>query len=222
MGSENCAELRRVELRSVELRGVRSLRLRRHVLPVDGVARRQPDGGAGGGARDKDVSNFAIVIVGGSSSKFRVPLTRPDRDTTRYTTRANTKKSAMLSLPRARSLRTGATVHRCDPSDGDTEYVISTLKDFLLRGGSAAKRSRGGARAMPLNLSLVYERQGCRANRRRAAHDRRRQPARPRRRGVQAQGERALEPGGSSASSASASRAARIWACRCSRSRFAR
>ena len=35
--------------------GVGGLRLRRHVLPVDGVARRRPDGGAvGGGARDED------------------------------------------------------------------------------------------------------------------------------------------------------------------------
>ena len=65
----------------------------------------------------------------------------------------------MLSLPRARSLRIAEhTVHRCDPSDGDTEYVISTLKDFLLR----VELCEHGVRVethepMPLNLSLVYE-----------------------------------------------------------------
>ena len=68
-------------------------------------------------------------------------------------------QSAMLSLPRARSLRIAEhTVHRCDPSDGDTEYVISTLKDFLLR----VELCEHGVRVethepMPLNLSLVYE-----------------------------------------------------------------
>ena len=65
----------------------------------------------------------------------------------------------MLTLPRARSLRIAEhTVHRCDPSDGDTEYVISTLKDFLLR----VELCEHGVRVethepMPLNLSLVYE-----------------------------------------------------------------
>ena len=65
----------------------------------------------------------------------------------------------MLSLPRTRSLRIAEhTVHRCDPSDGDTEYVISTLKDFLLR----VELCEHGVRVethepMPLNLSLVYE-----------------------------------------------------------------
>ena len=65
----------------------------------------------------------------------------------------------MLSLPRSRSLRIAEhTVHRCDPSDGDTEYVISTLKDFLLR----VELCEHGVRVethepMPLNLSLVYE-----------------------------------------------------------------
>ena len=65
----------------------------------------------------------------------------------------------MLSLPRTRSLRIAEhTVHRCDPSDGDTEYVISTLKDFLLR----VELCEHGVRVethepMPLNLQLVYE-----------------------------------------------------------------
>ena len=65
----------------------------------------------------------------------------------------------MLSLPRTRSLRIAEhTVHRCDPSDGDTEYVISTLKDFLLR----VELCEHGVRVethepMPLNLHLVYE-----------------------------------------------------------------
>ena len=65
----------------------------------------------------------------------------------------------MLSLPRTRSLRIAEhTVHRCDPSDGDTEYVISTLKDFVLR----CELCEHGVRVethepMPLNLSLVYE-----------------------------------------------------------------
>ena len=65
----------------------------------------------------------------------------------------------MLSVPRSRSLRIAEhTVHRCDPSDGDTEYVISTLKDFVLR----CELCEHGVRVethepMPLNLSLVYE-----------------------------------------------------------------
>ena len=60
MGSENCAVLN-----CAELRGVRSLRLCRHVLPVDGVARRRPDGGAvGGGARNEEGEQLCDHGVG--------------------------------------------------------------------------------------------------------------------------------------------------------------
>ena len=50
---EICAGRNRAGKLAVD--GVRGLRLRRDVLPVDGVARRRPDGGAvGGGARDEE------------------------------------------------------------------------------------------------------------------------------------------------------------------------